>query len=227
MEGLGVIYQDEWIVAVDKPQGILVHADGTAAPTLTGRLRQRLMSQGTPAAELQPLQRLDVDTSGLVLFSLRKEAQPRLDALVASHALRKSYLAVVEGRFLAGTRTIDLPLGRDRHDSRRMRVSRTGKPSQTCVTLLGESGPRSLLRVELLTGRRHQIRVHLSYLGFPLVGDRLYGRRPRGSQAGLMLHALEEEFTHPLTGERLSLRTPWPERFERLWPDSSELWPDR
>lgn len=233
---LGLIYQDQWLAAVDKPQGILVHGDGSGARTLTDDLRELLEAQGTDASGLQPVQRLDVDTSGLVLFSLDKGVQPKLDALVASHGIEKRYVALVEGRFPAGTRDIELPLGRDRHDARRMRASRGGKPSHTRVRLLGTDGHRSLVAVELLTGRRHQIRVHLSQLGFPLVGDVLYGSRsgratPRsarsrnaGPEPSLMLHALEEEFDHPVTGEHLLLSTPWPGRFSVAFPGGEELW---
>ncbi len=235
-KGLGLIYQDQWLATVDKPQGILVHGDGSGARTLTDDLRELLEAQGTDASGLQPVQRLDVDTSGLVLFSLDKMTQPRLDALVAMRGIRKRYVALVEGRFPTGTRDIELPLGRDRHDARRMRASRTGRPAHTRARLLGTEGGISLVAIELLTGRRHQIRVHLSQLGFPLVGDVLYGSRsgratPRsarsrnaGPEPSLMLHALEEEFDHPVTGEHLRLSTAWPARFEEAFPKGEDLW---
>ena len=108
---------------------------------------------------------------------------------------------------------IEKPIGRDRHDARRMRVCRPGQgqPALTRVRVLERRGNRTLLLIELGTGRRHQIRVHLSSLGFPIVGDTLYGGRrdPRG----LMLHALEEEFDHPVSGAHVLLRTEVPERF--------------
>lgn len=235
-DDLALIYQDRWIAVVDKPQGILVHGDGTGAPTLTDELRNLLRSRGEDAGGLQPVQRLDVDTSGLVIFSLDKAVQPRLDALVESRGISKRYVALVEGRFPAGTRDIELPLGRDRHDSRRMRVSRSGRPSHTRVRLLGTDVHRSLVAVELLTGRRHQIRVHLSHLGFPLVEDGLYGsasgrgaargarRRGANPEPSLMLHALEEEFDHPVTGEHLLISTPWPGRFSAAFPGGEALW---
>ena len=232
---LGLIYQDQWLAAVDKPQGILVHGDGSGARTLTDDLRELLEAQGTDASGLQPVQRLDVDTSGLVLFSLDKGVQPKLDALVASHGIEKRYVALVEGRFPAGTRDIELPLGRDRHDARRMRASRTGRPAHTRARLLGTEGGISLVAIELLTGRRHQIRVHLSHLGFPLVGDPLYGscrsrpathrgRRGARREHSLMLHAIEEELDHPVTGEHLRLSTAWPARFEEAFPKGEDLW---
>ncbi|RGJ46647.1 RluA family pseudouridine synthase [Olsenella sp. TM06-36] len=207
-----IIYQDSVCLAAEKPAGILVHGDGTCAPTLTDRVRVSLARQGV-AANPQAVQRLDVDTTGLVLFSLAEEFQPAFDALVAGHAMRKRYLAEVSGAFPGDVTIIEKPIGRDRHDARLMRVCRPGQgqPALTRVRVLERRGSRTLLLVELGTGRRHQIRVHLSSAGFPIVGDTLYGGRrdPRG----LMLHALEEEFDHPVTGAHVLLRTEVPERF--------------
>ena len=203
---VSVIYQDAWLCAVDKPAGLLVHGDGTGSLTLTDIVREQL---GCPSA--QPVQRLDVDTTGLVLFSLDKTVQARLDALVAGHDMEKRYLAVVPAGFPEGERRIEAPIGRDRHDARRMRVSKTGKPALTHVAKLAERGNKALLSVELKTGRRHQIRVHLASLGFPIVGDELYGGRR--SREGLMLHAWQEVFTHPVTDELVELTTALPERF--------------
>lgn len=207
-----VVYHDAVLLAADKPAGQLVHGDGTGAPTLTDAVRTALAERGV-RADPQAVQRLDVPTTGLVLFSLTEEFQPALDALVAGHDLHKRYLAEVSGAFPAGARTLDAPIGRDRHDARRMRVCvpGQGKPATTHVELLARDSSRSLVLVELGSGRRHQIRVHLADAGYPIVGDELYGG-PR-DQRGLMLHALEEEFDHPVTGERLRLRTEWPVRF--------------
>lgn len=154
-------------------------------------------------------------TTGLVLFSLDRATQAELDRQVAGHDMRKTYLAVVRGAFPGGERLIDRPIGRDRHDARRMRACRPGqgKPAETRVRRVASAGGRSLLRVELLTGRRHQIRVHLASMGFPIVGDELYGGAR--SAEGLLLHAWREEVVHPVTGRRLRLETVWP---ERLWP---------
>ena len=207
-----VLYRDPFLMAVDKPAGILVHADGTGARTLTDGVAALLAPQA--------VQRLDVDTTGVVLFSLAPEFQPALDALVASHDMRKRYLAVVEGSFDAGVRRLDAPLGRDRHDARRMRVSPRGKPALTLVTVLARRGGKSLLLLELGTGRRHQIRVHLAHAGHPIVGDALYGRAAGGRAAGaggLMLHAVCEELTHPATGRALRLEAGWPARFGKFF----------
>ncbi len=225
---LSILYQDQWVVAVDKPQGILVHGDGTGTATLTNALAAQLSRTGTDPSDLQALQRLDRETSGIVLFSLSKATQAQFDALISSREVHKRYLAVVSGRFPRGTQAIDLPLGRDRHDARRMRVTRRGQgqESHTRASLLATAGTgaktSSLLRVDLLTGRKHQIRVHLSSLGFPILGDKLYGGRVH--KQGLMLHAFEEDLVHPVTGEQIHLRTQLPVRFQHLYPLAESRW---
>lgn len=214
--GLVVLYEDRFLLAVEKPAGLLVHGDGTGAETLASQVAAHVGG----GACVQPVQRLDVDTTGVVLFSLTEEFQPALDRLVAEGGVRKRYLAIVSGEFPAGERVLSAPIGRDRHDARRMRVSVSGKSAITRVGRLAVADGHTLLLVELVTGRRHQIRVHLSSKGFPLVGDELYGGE--ASADGLMLHAYEESLVHPVTGERLGIRTAWPRRFER-WFAPMEL----
>ena len=207
---MDVVYRDEWLLAVDKPAGIIVHGDGTGADNLTDRVRAETAN---PSA--QPVQRLDRETTGLVLFSLDKAVQPALDAAIAGGAVRKRYLALAQGRIDASELVIDAPIGRDRHRSGLMRVSATGKPALTYAWPLERRGNRTLLLVELKTGRKHQIRVHLASEGHPLVGDAAYGGPT--SRKGLMLHAYEERLVHPVTGAELRIRTPWP---TRLLPES-------
>lgn len=240
---MDIIYQDSCILAVNKPAGIIIHSDGTsrageragmrAAETLTDHVRVYLENKGCvqQVQDAQALHRLDKDTTGIVLFSLDKETQPLFDELIRSRNVHKTYLAVVKGEFPEGEQDITLPIGRDRHDARRMRVSKTGKAALTHVRRLevqrrGQS-TRSLMLAELGTGRKHQIRVHFSALGFPIVGDGLYGPIARDSMYGrasftraaaftqgpLMLHAYELSFVHPMTGESLVLKTGWPSRF--------------
>lgn len=231
-----VLWFDRFALVANKPTGLLVHGDGTLAPTLTERVQGGLAQVAAKRDWLfvpvaQAVNRLDVDTSGLVLFSLTTEFQPAFDMLVADHGPRmhKRYLAIVEGSFPPGLHTIDAPIARDRHDARRMRVGKTGKRSQTRVMCLQRSGGYSLVACELLTGRRHQIRVHLAYAGHPIVGDALYGRtahfaKPGSSAAQLMLHAYQLDFLHPLTGRRIVLTTEWPGRFASLFTRRTVDW---
>ena len=216
MDDLRVIYEDEVLLACDKPAGIIVHGDGTGARTLTDAVAAHLAAAGRSNARPQAVQRLDAETTGLTLFSLDRATQPALDAQVAGHGMSKTYLAVVAGRVPWAEKTVRQPIGRDRHDARRMHVCRPdqGKPAETRFRRVAEKDGRTLLVVTLVTGRRHQIRVHLASLGHPIVGDALYGGAR--SSAGLLLHAWREELDHPVTGERLHLETAWP---ARLWPE--------
>ena len=239
-EAAEVVWEDPFALAANKPAGILVHPDGATDPTHTiaAQVQAHLAREGS-CAVAQAVQRLDVPTTGIVLFSKTEQFQPTFDALVAGHAMGKHYLAIVRGALPAGTRLrFDGPIGRDRHDARRMRVSPTGKQALTVARVLGSSGQTSLVLVGLATGRRHQIRVHLAHAGHPIVGDELYGGIARGGSAGssqgpsragsggiaasgLMLHAWHEAFDHPVTGERVELWAPWPERFGLLgYPES-------
>ena len=227
---LEILYKDEYLLAVNKPAGIIVHTDGTNEPSLTELVCEKLCALESPTevdlSQVQALNRLDKETTGIVLFSLKKETQPQFDQLIASKELSKEYLAAVKGAFEPNKLLIDKAIGKDRHDAQKMRVSATGKPSQTEVRLIkaassAQSQTQSLLLVNLLTGRRHQIRVHLSSLGFPLVGDALYGgvsslqrgAKKKHKQQPLMLHAYRVGFIHPVTGAKIVIKTNIPERF--------------
>lgn len=210
-----VLYRSDTLIAVDKPQGLIVHGDGTGVPTLTDAVHELLLAEGTDASQsavrdLQCLQRLDRDTSGIVLFSLSKQTQGAYDRLIAEHAVEKHYRALVEGRFPRAAQTYTWPIGRNRHDARKMRVSRTGKTATTHACRLEQYPSAALLDVRIETGRKHQIRVHLSRAGHPIVGDKLYGRP---HLKGLMLHAAELSFRDPITGESVDIRSPLPRRF--------------
>lgn len=219
-----VLFVSETLLAVDKPTGIIVHGDGTGAPTLTGLIAERIRGGSVPgvspaqADELQALQRLDRDTSGIVLFSLCKRTQGAYDRLVAERSISKHYLAIACGKIPWNERALTWPIGRDRHDARRMRASKTGKAAHTYAVVRDrrrvDGRWLTLLDVQLHTGRKHQIRVHLARAGFPLLGDALYGAP---DPHGLMLHAHELAFTDPVTSEPVRIVAPVPARMLALF----------
>lgn len=210
-----VLYCDAYLLAIDKPVGMLVHGDGTGERSLSDFASDLMlgMGDGFAASDVQALNRLDRETSGIVLFSIDKATQPLFDQMVTDRKIEKRYRAFAEGKIDWNEKLIDMPIARDRHDTRKMRVGHTGKPSQTHVRVLkrlkarGGLPARSYIDVELLTGRKHQIRVHMAHLGHPLVGDALYGK-PRNCR--LMLHAYRMSFKHPITGEPVQIDSPLP-----------------
>ena len=223
---LCVLYEDPFVVAVDKPSGMLVHSDGTGAATLSDLVEAHC--GWTDGGSPQAVQRLDVDTTGVVLFSKTSEFQGLFDALVAQKGLggiEKSYLAIVRGSFAPERAVFDDPIARDRHDARRMRVaSNGGQEALTEATCVGMSrdGSHSLVLVRLGTGRRHQIRVHLAAHGHPIANDPLYGTVETPSD--MMLHAYRERFVHPVTGEPVDVCSGWPSRLDE-WFDGASWYP--
>lgn len=203
-------------LAADKPANLLVHGDGTGQITLSQQVAAAMAQQGIAGAP-QALQRLDQDTSGVVLFSLHPEFQPAFDALVASHDpshLSKRYFALVEGT-LSQPVAVDMPIGRDRHNARRMHGG-TGKEAHSLFEPLGTmalaSGARATaVSVTITTGRRHQIRVHAAALGHPVAGDTLYGAAL--APGGLMLHSWQETLVHPVSRQRFQVEAAVPPRF--------------
>ena len=216
---LNVVYEDPWILAVNKPPGTVVHptyknTSGTLLNAVLWRVRNR--------AGAQPgiLTRLDKGTSGLVLVALTPQIHATLQRDVAAGLTRKEYLAVVRGTPTPPQGSIVLPLARDPNDRRRMIVTPGGAHSETRYEALspaifsrnGGSSDRpdvSLLRCELVTGRTHQIRVHLASCGWPILGDFVYGEPHQmiGRQA---LHAWRMSFPHPVSRAplQLSVRVP-------------------
>jgi RluA family pseudouridine synthase len=203
-------------MAIDKPPGVVVHPSykqlsGTLLNAVLWRLRDR------PDVKPGILTRLDKDTSGLVVIALAAEVHAAMQRDAAGGHIRKEYLAVVSGtpRPLAGT--IRAPLGRDTADRRRVVVTAGGADSETRYEVAASAGGLSLVRCELVTGRTHQIRVHLQSRGWPIVGDRVYGTADDriGRQA---LHAWRISLPHPVTRERLTIEAPVPEDMRGLVP---------
>ena len=215
---LDVVFEDADVIAVNKPRGMVVHpAAGHAGGTLVNALLWRCGdSLSGIGGEKRPgiVHRIDKDTSGLLVAAKNDFAHQSLSAQLSDHSMFRVYEAVVYGRMREDSGTVDAPIGRHPADRKRMAVVRDGRNAVTHWEVLVRYKGYTHLRCRLETGRTHQIRVHMEYIGHPLAGDLVYGRKkPDRGLEGQCLHARELEFTHPRSGERIRLTTPLPEYF--------------
>ena len=215
---LVVRYEDDQVAVVEKPAGMVVHPGaGRATGTLAAGLLARwpgLVGIGQ-TDRWGIVHRLDREVSGLLVVALTDVAYARLVGSLLRRSVTRDYLALVWGAFDASTGTIDAPVGRDRRAPARMAVQAEGRPSRTHYRRTAYWSPAnlSMLEVRLETGRTHQIRVHLSSIEHPVVGDRVYGRPgpPGVDPHRVWLHAAHLEFDHPTTYQRISVDSPLPE----------------
>ena len=225
---LAVVYQDRALLVIDKPAGMVVHPGaGNAAHTL-----QNALLALDPKLALVPraglVHRLDKDTSGLLVVARTPEAHTALVAALAARAVTREYLAICSG-VMTGGGTIDEPIGRHRTQRTRMAVRADGRPSVTHYRVVRRFAAHTLVRVQLESGRTHQIRVHLAHAGFALVGDPVYGGRrrlPPGCPPALTaalnafprqaLHAASLKLAHPLSGKPMAWEAPLPPDMQSL-----------
>jgi 23S rRNA pseudouridine1911/1915/1917 synthase len=236
----GVIYEDAWMVAVDKPPGMAVHPSGRhLAGTLMQELHRRYRRPDDPAHDVVPrlLHRIDLETSGLVAVGLDEHFHQQVGRQFEDRLVQKSYLAVVHGCPAAAEGTIDLSIVPDKTSAVRLKLTTSaagdGLPALTHYRVLRRTDRYALLEVKPKTGRTHQIRVHMAAIGCPLVGDKLYGadeqlflRQIEGTLApehreALVLdrHALHSHtltFFHPMLGRDLTLQAPLPADLQAL-----------
>lgn len=215
---LEILYQDDDLAVVVKPCGMVVHpAAGNEDGTMVNALLYHLDGLGSIGGELRPgiVHRLDKDTSGLLLVAKNDQAQLALSNQLAERSMEKHYRALVEGRMRETRGMIDQPIARSKNDRKKMAVDPDGRPSQTEWTVLAEGNGCTLLDVHILTGRTHQIRVHMKHIGHPVCGDPIYGH-PKGVRVPrLMLHAYSLSFTHPATDQRMTFIAPVPGEFAK------------
>ncbi len=211
-----IVYEDDDMLVVDKPAGLTVHpCAGNWEDSLGARLVCYYQKIGLQA-DFHPVHRLDKGTSGLMVVAKHPAAQHALTAALHSGAFRREYLAVCEGAPSPPEGVVDAPLGRTDDSYIRQCVRPDGKSARTHYQVLETSGPYALLRLVLDTGRTHQIRVHMAYLGHPLVGDFLYGTEDPALIERPALHSGCLELCQPFTGERLVFSSPLPEDMARL-----------
>lgn len=216
-----IIYEDNDIIVVNKPKGMVVHPgngnpDGTLVNAILAICKDSLSGIG---GEIRPgiVHRLDKDTSGLLIVAKNDIAHIKMSKQIQDRKVTKKYIALVKGIVSENEATIDLPIARSTKDRKKMAVDKNGKNAVTHFKVLKRYDKYTLLELKIDTGRTHQIRVHMSYIGHPVVGDSVYssGKNEFNVQ-GQMLHARYLEFKHPITGEELKLEAPIPKYFEEV-----------
>ena len=214
---LRVVHEDAHVLVIDKPAGLVVHP---AAGNWSGTLLNGLLARHPEAARLPRagiVHRLDKDTSGLMVVGRTLEAITALVRDLAARTVRRQYHALAQGRLEPPAQSFDGPIGRDPRVRVRMAVVAGGKIARTDVQTLAQGLGASALRCTLHTGRTHQIRVHLSHAGHPLVADELYGGRPALGLQRQALHAARLGFRHPATGQEMAFEAPAPDDFAQAW----------
>ncbi|MFV4929264.1 RluA family pseudouridine synthase [Lactobacillus delbrueckii] len=219
---LDIVYEDEDVIVVNKPQGMVVHpAAGHPSHTLVNALLYHTRDLADSPEGFRPgiVHRIDKDTSGLLMVAKNAAARESLEKQLAAKSNKRQYLAIVHGNFAEEEGTIDAPIGRNPKDRKQMAVVEKGKSAVTHFKVLEQYQGYSLVECQLETGRTHQIRVHMAYIGHPLAGDPLYGPRKALPGHGQFLHAKTLGFEQPSTGEWLEFSVQPPEIFQQTVAD--------
>lgn len=218
---LDIIYEDDDMLVINKEKGIVVHPgngnpDGTLANAVMAKCKGSLSGIG---GKIRPgiVHRIDKDTSGLIIVAKNDTAHIALSKQIQDRKVKKTYIALVRGVIKENEATINMPIGRSSKDRKKMAVAKDGKEAITHFKVLKRYNGFTLLEVKIETGRTHQIRVHLSEIGYPIVGDEVYsnGKNPFGVK-GQMLHAEKLELKHPRTGKDLTFEAPVPKYFANI-----------
>lgn len=212
-----IVYQDSDVAVVNKPSGMVVHPSaGHHSGTLVNALLYHIKDLSGINGEIRPgiVHRIDKDTSGLLMVAKNDTAHQSLsDQLKEKTALRE-YVALVHGEIPHDKATIDAPIGRDPKDRKKFTVIENGKDAVTHFEVLETIEDFTFVKLKLETGRTHQIRVHMNYIGFPVAGDPMYGPRKTLEGKGQFLHAKKLGFTHPTTAEEMTFDSVLPKEFE-------------
>ena len=215
---LDIVYQDGDIAIINKYSGMVVHpAHGHYSGTLVNAILFQIKDLSGINGEMRPgiVHRLDKDTSGLIIVAKNDKAHTKLTEMFKNKEIKKTYLAIVKGKVSKETGRIETNIGRDEKDRKKMSVSRDEKKGKLAITtykVIDSNERYSLLDVNIETGRTHQIRVHMKHIGYPILGDIVYGR-PDNKIMRQMLHAYKLEFKHPITSEEMVLEAQLPKDF--------------
>ena len=218
---LDIVYEDDYLLVVNKPSGMVVHpANGNYSGTLVNALMYHCNDLSHVNGDVRPgiVHRIDKDTSGLLLVAKNDEVHNDLARQIGDKSVLRKYIALVQGVIVEDTATIDAPIGRDIHDRKKMAVtSDNSKDAITHIRVLNRYDKATLIECTLETGRTHQIRVHLAYIGHPVVNDSVYGyKHMDDKEFGQMLHAEAIGFIHPVSGEYLEFHVDVPDKFKEI-----------
>lgn len=219
---LDIVYEDDWLLVINKPQGMVVHpAPGNYDGTLVNALMQHCKgSLSGINGVMRPgiVHRIDKDTSGLLLVAKNDEAHTFLSGQLKDRSLSREYAALVNGNIKQDALTLDYPIGRNPSDRKKMCVTtKNARDAVTHVTVRERFGRYTLVTCKLQTGRTHQIRVHMAYIGHSVVGDKTYGIKKEAFKLdGQLLHAQKIEFIHPATKEKMEFSAPLPGYFTKV-----------
>ena len=212
---LDIVFEDDDIAIIDKPSGMVVHSGaGHLTDTMANAAVTRWPKISSVGDTDRPgiVHRLDRDTSGLLIIALNPTAYNNLTLMIKKHEIERIYTALVHGHPKSSTGTIDAPIGRDPHHRTRQAVNAGGRPALTHYEVIREIGQFSFIKVRLETGRMHQIRVHMTAIGHPIVGDQTYGKRQGiANLRRQFLHASKLTFNHPISSEKISVTSKLPD----------------
>ena len=213
---LPILYEDDDVIVVNKPSGLLTHAKGGLSdePTVAEIIRPKT-SFATDTDRPGIVHRLDRDTSGLLIIAKNPESAAHLQRQFAERTAKKTYIAITDGKPKLNAAKINLPIGRNPSAPSAFRIDPNGKPAQTTYHVLAKNDTQSLVKLKPTTGRTHQLRVHLAHLNAPILGDRVYGK---SSDCRMMLHAQKLEITLP-SGERKVFEAAIPDEFKKFFPE--------
>lgn len=222
---LNIVYEDEYLMVLNKPSGLVVHpGNGNYNNTLVNGLMYYTKNLSDVGGEFRPgiVHRIDKDTSGLLLIAKTNEVHEILADDFKNKRIKREYIALLDGVFRQGSATIDAPIGRDKQNREKMAVVEDGKHAVTHMKVLKRYTEYTLVSCILETGRTHQIRVHMAYIGYPVHNDPVYAKK-EATSFGQFLHSYKMNFVHPITKKEMEFTCPLPKYFEEFLDSLEEI----